>query len=548
MSTNDNSHNQQQAAERRERSNVSKAAFKVGAGGIFSLVAGFGSQMLIAALFGAGEIFDAYMTALTIPMYAQGVLLSGVSFVFIPMFVKAVDQGNEDEAWQLVGTFFWIIGGLLLLLSAAIALFAPYVIRATAPGLPADKTALASSMLSVLAFSIVLSGLGTYTTGIQNARNQFFWPAFAGTLNSIASILVMLAFYRTLGEMTLAWSFLVAVGVQATITVVPIVRHGWKGTLAWNDPRVTIVFKLVAPFIMLGLVTRVAPVIQRFFASGLADGELSYLGYSAKTARVFQGLLGATIVTAIFPALSRRFARDGKHGLLAGFRYGMRLTMAVALPTVIIASVLAVPLITVLYQRGAFDAQATLDVARVMPIQLIRSILFIMVGNLLTRIFYVTEDTRTVPLITASTILLYIPLASWGARTWGYMGLATAELIYALAGICVLLGLLIHRFGRQALPPRQTVSYLGRYVSASAVAGLVAWLCMSLLATHGAFSQLMIGGLASGLVYLALLWQLDSAITRNVLEMGGVHVLAKMPGMQNLSQKLDAYLGKATIR
>jgi peptidoglycan biosynthesis protein MviN/MurJ (putative lipid II flippase) len=75
-------------------------------GGVFSILAGFINQMIIAAYFGAGAEMDAYFTALVIPAYFQVVLITGLSFVFIPAFVREETKGNEDAAWELVGTFF----------------------------------------------------------------------------------------------------------------------------------------------------------------------------------------------------------------------------------------------------------------------------------------------------------------------------------------------------------------------------------------------------------------------------------------------------------
>jgi putative peptidoglycan lipid II flippase len=87
---------------------VSRSAFKVTLGGFFSLLAGLASQVITAAFFGAGAEMDAYLTAMVVPLYLQAVLLSGLSFVFIPAFVNEEAKGNDENAWALAGTFFWL--------------------------------------------------------------------------------------------------------------------------------------------------------------------------------------------------------------------------------------------------------------------------------------------------------------------------------------------------------------------------------------------------------------------------------------------------------
>ncbi len=410
-----------------QQKSISQAAFRVAFGGIFSLIAGFANQMIIAALYGAGEGMDAYLTAFTIPGYIQGVLFAGLSFVFIPAFVKDVESGEEDQAWRLVGTFFWLIGGILLLVSLGIWAFAPQILRVTAPGLKPDKAALTAQMLEILAFTTFFSGYSSFTSGIQNARGRYFWPAAGGAINSIGSIVTVLLLYRYVGVVALAWALLVAMILQACVTTIPIVRHGWPGRLPFTDERVRSTLILVMPFILLGLITRIGPIVERFFASGLPDGDLSYLGYAKKTVRIFQSMLAVTVVTATFPIMSKNFARNGIPGLLSTFKYSARLTLAVALPVVILGSVIAIPLIQVLFERGAFTGADTLAVARIIPIVLIESILFAMIGNLLTRVFYVTKDTRTVPLVTSLAMIPYIIFAFLGSKYFGYVGLASAS-------------------------------------------------------------------------------------------------------------------------
>ena len=87
---------------------VSRAAFKVMLGGVFSLAAGLVTQVVIARLFGASAEMDAYLTALVIPLYLESVLLAGLPFVLIPAFVREETTGGEEEAWSLAGTIFWL--------------------------------------------------------------------------------------------------------------------------------------------------------------------------------------------------------------------------------------------------------------------------------------------------------------------------------------------------------------------------------------------------------------------------------------------------------
>ena len=81
---------------KKERSFIAKSAFKVMVGGALSLSAGLINQVVIAAAYGASPAMDAYLTALVIPSYLQLVLLSALSYVFIPSFVQEQTSGKEE--------------------------------------------------------------------------------------------------------------------------------------------------------------------------------------------------------------------------------------------------------------------------------------------------------------------------------------------------------------------------------------------------------------------------------------------------------------------
>jgi len=523
-------------AQRSDQKNISRSAFKVGAGSLFGLAAGMISQMLIAYLFGTGREMDAFLTAMTIPAYLQGVLLATLSFVFIPAFVESISDGREEEAWALVGTFFWLLGVVLSVIAIVIALFATQLIGFMAPELSPEKTELAANMLSIMIFSFPIAGFTIFSAGIQNAQNKFFWPAVRGAANSLANVVVLALVYQYTGSLALAWGYLAAEIAETALTTIPVLRHGWKRTLPLNDKRVLNILWLVAPLIGIGILTRITPIFERYFASGLPDGDLSYLGYANKAARLFQGLFGATIATAIFPVMAKAYAKAGVSGLVENFKYGVRLTTAIGLPLVAIGVVIATPLTTFLFERGAFDANSTWQVARVLPIVLIKAGFLYMMGNLMTRAFYVTKDTRTVPIISLITVVLYIGLAAFLVQRWGYIGLASAETIHNALGTTILAALLVYKY--QLYNVGNIFKHLVRYGLPTLVAMGVTWLVLSRVTTNAALVQLIIAGAVFVPLYIILLFLTDREIAVAVLEVTGVEKLNKFRPVQQLLQRL----------
>ncbi len=499
---------------------VARAAFKVTLGGLFRLVVGISKQVILAYIFGAGVAMDAYLTAFVIPIYLRTVLLTGLSYVIIPAFVQLQTAEREDDAWALVGTFFWLIGGLLAVVAIGGSLFSQSLIALFAPGLNPGKADLAARMLAVLMFSVPLAGLGSLTRGIQNARNHFFWPVTSTAIGAVGNVLVLLVLYRTVGPLSLAWGYLVAATLQACVTLIPVLRHGWTRLMPLRDSRVREMVRLMLPFVLFGILTYSTSLFERYYASGLPDGDLSYLGYASKISEIMMALIGAGIAAAIFPAMARAYVQTGEGGLVEKAEYGLRLTLAVAMPAWAIVSAVAVPLVTFLFERGAFQHTATCSVSRIVPIVMIGAVVFPMVGGLISRAYYVTRDTHTVSIVAAVTSGLYILLARVLVDTWGYVGLAWARPLCAGLTILVLSWLLTRRL--RSLHTGKLLRETLMYGAASLVVFLAAWLVVNALAFLPALLQSLAAFLVAGPLYMAILFRIDREIAVSVLEMTGV--------------------------
>jgi putative peptidoglycan lipid II flippase len=503
---------------------VSRSAFKVMAGGVLGLAAGLASQVVVAAIFGAAADMDAYLTAMVIPAYLAAVLTTGLSFVLIPAFVSEEVKGDAESAWALVGTCFWVTVAALLAAAIAVSLFATNLITVTAPGFRQEKAELAANMLSVMAFTVPFAGLGSLASGIQNARNKFFWPSAAQGAGSLGNVAVLVILYPHIGAMALAWGNLVAAALAGLVPTVPVLRHGWKRKLCLTDPRILRLGVLITPFMVLGLVTRSTGILERYFASSLPDGNVSYLGYAGKISSIIVVVLAGSIASAIFPTMARQFANRGRRGLAEQTEYGLRLTFATALPSLAVLGALALPLVESLFERGAFSHATAVSVSSIVLIVLLGDVLFRMIGNIIGRTLYVIDDTVTYPLISASAIAFYIPLAMTLTNLWGYIGLALALPIQAAVANALGVFVVSRKVKFRADRLRR---YVSLYLIASLFAASSAWWLAWMLASVQPMLQLFAGSIVGGSVYLLMLQRIDPVILHSILEMLGLEKIMR---------------------
>ena len=124
----------------------------------------------------------------------------------------------------------------------------------------------------------------------------------------------------------------------------------------WRDSGVRQILKLMGPAVIAASVVQVNVVVNSMFAYGVGEGAVSWLSYAFRLMQLPIGVFGVAVATVTLPALSR--AAVG--GISADFRptlaKGLRLVAFLVLPSTIGLVLLAGPIVSVLYERGAFDA------------------------------------------------------------------------------------------------------------------------------------------------------------------------------------------------
>jgi len=424
------------------------------------------------------------------------------------------------------------------------SLFSPQIIDLTAPGFDAPKAEQASQMLAIMMFTVPLLGLGSLTGGIQNARHRFFWPSAANGIGSIGNVIIILISHQKAGSLALAWGNLAAAFLSASITVIPVLHHGTKKLLPLNDRQVIKLISLITPFLFFGLITRSVLIFERLFASTLPDGNLSYLGYAYKISSILVVVLASSVASAIFPTMARGFARHGEKGLVEQTEYGLRLTMATALPAIAIIGVVSVPLVSVIYERGAFNHFDTLQISRILFVVMAGDVLFRMLGNMISRAFYVVQDTLTFPMISACGIVVYLIIGKFMTNTWGFVGLAISQPLQIGLIVLVTFIILIHKLPLLNAGTMVRASIF--YLCAGLLAAFSAWLIVNMLSTVPALMQIVAACSIAGVVYISVLTRLDKEITWSILEMFGVlqiyravRVWFRLPMTVHSSQKIQ---------
>ena len=131
---------------------IAKVAFIVMIMAAFSRVVGFFRETVIAAVFGAGAITDAYAVALRTVNTAALVSIIFLSQVFVPIYLKSFEEKGEKKALWIANNFFVISVVFNLVMMVLLHLIAPLVVLAT--GFDAEQAAVVTVAINILMFQL----------------------------------------------------------------------------------------------------------------------------------------------------------------------------------------------------------------------------------------------------------------------------------------------------------------------------------------------------------------------------------------------------------
>jgi len=433
--------------------NLLKALAAVSSMTLLSRILGFVRDALIARVFGAGMLTDAFFVAFKIPNLLRRLFAEGAfSQAFVPILAEYKNRKGHDATQILVNQ----VGTALTLVLVAVALLgivgAPWVAYVSAPGFRADpeKFALTISLLRITFPYIIFISLVALAAGILNTFSKFSVPAFAPVLLNVAMIVatLWLAPYFDPPVLALGWGVALG-GVLQLAWMLPHllrIRMLPRPTLHFDDPGLKRVLKLMAPATLGVSVAQISLLINTIFASFLVTGSVSWLYYADRLMEFPTGMLGVALGTILLPSLAKHYADDSPAEYSRLLDWGLRLTLMLALPASAALAVLAVPLIATLFHYGAFNAH---DVT--MTQQALIAYSLGLVGLILVKVlapgFYARQNIRT-PVKIAIRVLIATQLMNLAfIIPLGHAGLALSIGL----GACLNATLLLHKLKKHRI-------------------------------------------------------------------------------------------------
>ncbi|HXI36169.1 MAG TPA: murein biosynthesis integral membrane protein MurJ [Burkholderiales bacterium] len=366
-----------------------------------SRVLGYVRDFVIARAFGAGLYTDAFFVAFRIPNLLRRLFAEGAfSQAFVPVLAEHKNRGTPEETRSLIDGVSTVLFVSLALAAALGVALSPVIVYLSAPGFAADpgKYQLTVLMLRVCFPYIAFISLVALAAGILNTWNRFAVPAITPALLNVCFIVAALGFADHFDPpvLALAWAVFAGGALQLAFQIPFLARLGllprWR--LDFSHPGVRRVLRLMAPAVFGVSVAQISLLINTIFASFLPTGSVSWLYYADRLMEFPAGMLGVALGTILLPSLSKYHAGGEEAEYSRLLDWGLRLTFLLALPCAAALAVIALPLVTALFQYGRFssaDAFLTRDALAAYSVGLLGMILV----KILAPGFYARQNIRT---------------------------------------------------------------------------------------------------------------------------------------------------------
>ena len=369
-----------------------------------SRILGFIRDILIARYVGVSVLSDAFFAAFRLPNFFRRVFAEGAfNSSFVPIFIEKLHneknpQNNHDVKIFLANIFSILLYSLFIFV-IILQIFMPFFMKILFPGffLDPEKSSLLISFSHITIFYLIFISLVSFFSGILNSINKFAVPASSPIILNSTLILVILL----CGEMfpnygyALSWGVFLAGILQFIFVGFAVYKSGFlvypKVPKINQDIRKF--FRKLLPGIIGANVMQINLLVDSIFAS-MIMGAVSYLYYADRINQLPLAMIGIAIGIALLPNLSRRIKGGEFESAIKLQNMALEAGLILVMPATLALTVLAYPIISTLFQRGAFGENESNLVSQALMFYSLGLPSFVLV-KVMEPSFFSRGDTKT---------------------------------------------------------------------------------------------------------------------------------------------------------
>jgi putative peptidoglycan lipid II flippase len=433
--------------------NLKKSSIFVSLGSLFVYAFSFLNQVLIARTFGAGQRMDAYLAGINIPGAVTNVVGATFTFALVPILVK--ESLQEGASRKRIGGVFVGFGGLGIVAILLGLMFHVLPLSQSSRFGDFQREATFAATLSWIAGGLFF--LTALSDALFNASKRFLVAVFGYLPAYLLAAVCCLWLGPKMGGAAVALGTLcgyLALIPYRLIKQKEFVSGGVDLSL----------FKSViqqAPLMVIALLMLFGfPVIDSYVAPRVGEGTLSILGYSTRLLSTLAVVIGMGPFGVMVPELARLSSENDRAGFAKRWSSLCRYCFALVFPVVIWMVAFRLEIIQVLFQRGKFGLEQSLDLSKLMLYTIPGSV-FMILGMLMVRILFADGKLKTAAILSIGGLAFYLVTTLILSKPWGLDGFGVAYVGSWLAYAVFALGFLV-RQDQHLISLRENMIFIGK--------------------------------------------------------------------------------------
>ncbi|MEQ1930260.1 MAG: murein biosynthesis integral membrane protein MurJ [Parvularculaceae bacterium] len=345
--------------------NLLKSMATVSGMTMLSRVLGFGRQVLIAGVIGAGgnPVADAFWAAFRLPNMFRRLFAEGAfQAAFVPLFQGKLIDEDRAAAKLFAEEVMAGLVFILTVLTVAVMIFAPLFVNLVASGFSGDpeKHDLTTLYLRIMFPYLACMSVVGLLSGVLNSHDKFLAYAGAPLLLNVCQIAAIMfladASSPVVGE-ALSWATMVSGVLQLLLLVWGARRQGYFLKLRrprWT-PGLSRLIKLGGP----GFLSAGAIQINIIIGTNIASQEPGAVSWLMNADQLYQlplAVIGIALGAVLLPMLSRRVKEGDETGANHALNRAVELSSFLTLPAAAALVLMAAPLCDALFRGVATDA------------------------------------------------------------------------------------------------------------------------------------------------------------------------------------------------
>ena len=426
---------------------TAKAAVWIMIATMLSKVLGFFREVVLASFYGTGAYADVFLLTLNIPGLIIAIVGSAIATIYVPIYFETKEKEGTEGALKFTNNMINIIALLAIVVAIFGLLFTDEFVKVFAVGFTGEKFRIAVSFTKIMIIGVIFLALSKILGTYLNVNDSFTVPSLIGIPYNIF-IISAIAISTKTNVIVMAIGALLGMASQMLFQLPFAIKKGYKYQPYLNvkEENIKSMIILMLPMIIGVAIGQINTAVDKALATTLGDGPLSALNYANKLNDFVMALFVTSIVTVIYPKLARMINADKKEDFVNTIVKSSNCILLLVLPITVGAIVLAEPIVRILFQRGAFDAESTNMTYNALRLYSL-GLAAMGVRDVITRVFYSLSDTKT-PMINASiALVMNIIMNLILIKPLGYKGLAISTSIASIVTVMLLFRSLKKRTG-----------------------------------------------------------------------------------------------------